>query len=764
MDESGENFEILNFKRTLMSNSGQEPSIGASQVSRRNTTSQELNVGLSKQFLNPTENITAVEISNEKQATKEIKNIIAKFKENMHWSDQFQLVQQLMAIVKGGAAKYQGFADEISGLLTMLTFCVNNLRSTLVKHGCLCIACLAQSLKEKFDPLTEPLISALIVPTMHGTSVIAKSCRFSIREIINNVFTKRTLLCILSFSNSKSSEHRNIVADSLKDVAFSWPRNLINSNIKQIEQAVKALTNDATKDTRAIAKSALEIFENNGYITPTENKSSRKFQEDKTEIIQFVKLEPPIRPKYSSPQKNTKHTSSEEITQINISSLDLSKKSLSKSKVKLITEENPTELVKISKITNDPTSIKDNAQLIVDTLMKYIKSKEIDELTTSFNLLDKVIGIIFQSFEGQLKELVEEIVDKSEHTSFQISKVASNLLNSIPSIFNCADLLKISFDLQPSRALISFVSVTIRKDPSLIEDDEIAEMILKLCCKVNEKINETRTNATISTIVNEIQSKNTDVFVTFLNTADKRYIDILNNLKLVPSTPIKTTPKKTKIIQQSSVQFKEIPQQKTETISSSSYAPAPLRSSFKITTTSQPKVEHKTTILSPTRIIENYFEKLMKTDDKQQALIELANSYSTNKVYSLDHLRIFSKLIRTEFQAEVQSCLENVISFADTYTLMSDCLGIFFMSPNTETIDTLSYILQKTSKTITNEKAQLIFSQLSDCVNSEDPEMRLATVKCIAATIKNVGCDVNQSLTSFTPVQTKLVQYYYNKL
>ncbi|EAY16733.1 hypothetical protein TVAG_067380 [Trichomonas vaginalis G3] len=755
-----------------MSGNAQELSLSSSQIFRRGISSQEINIGLSQQFLNPAESINPIEISNEKQANKEITSIISKFKENLDWSDQLQLIQQTMSIVKGGAYKYQGFVDEISGLLTMLKFGVNNLRSTLVKNSCLCIAFLAQSLKEKFDSITEPIISALIVPTMHGTSVIAKSCRFAIREIVNNVYTKRTLLSILNYTNSKSSEHRNIVADSLKDIAFSWPRNIILSNIKQIEHSVKTLTNDATKDTRVFAKSALEIFENNQYIqATTEVKNSRKFQEDKTEVIQFTRLEPPIRPKFSSPQKNLKQKETE-IEDKTTVSIDLSKKTLSKSRIRqtsddsinksfTLTQDEINDLAKVNKLSKNITSIKDNATFIIETLLNYINSNEIDEIILSITLIEKVLGIIYIQFEKYLSQLIPCILEKSDHISYQISKSASNIMNTIPSLYNCDDLIKIAADQRVSKALLLFISQIMRKDAKINADYDTISKLINIMCQLFEKFNETKTILIITSILTEIQSKYPQEFSKYVETADEKNIKALNTLKITQTVKISTENNST-LTTKFSQHFRE-QIAKRQSLETSNYAPAPTRSSFKKSNVDKTQQETKTVQIIKNPSTDLIISKIKETEDKREHLTSLADAIKEENTYSLDLMKLLISLKRTEFYKETEICFDSILNSCDNFLVVNDCLSQFFLTPDVVHIDSLYYLLYKTTKTLVDDKPTLLLKQLSDFSVSDDPEMRMMSVKCIAALQKNIECDSSFISSQIGPVQARLVQYYFNK-
>ena len=272
---------------------------------RKGSSYVDLSATISDMYQNPGEKIVANQMNSEKQAVKEIKEIISKFKSSTEWDDKMALCQQLMADVKGGACNYPLFVQEIPGLVPMLSHCVQNLRSTLVKYGCLCIVQLAQTLQEKFDSTASTLIGVLFPPTTHATAIIACSCKCTILAIVKHCQGKFVMNSILSAAASKSQDQRNIVAQSLVEICSSWPKGVIIQNIKQIEQALISLCNDAGVDARVLAKSAYDSLLSRNIIKaiPAAALSSQKTKTTETKRLSTQ----PTRQKWSSPQKKTKH-------------------------------------------------------------------------------------------------------------------------------------------------------------------------------------------------------------------------------------------------------------------------------------------------------------------------------------------------------------------------------------------------------------------------------------------------------------------------
>ena len=170
--------------------------------------------GISKAFNNMldsiSENIEVIEVTNEKNATKETTSLLSKFETSKDWADQLSAIQRGMSLVQGGICDYSVFTNQLIKIATYLIPCVSNIRSTLVKYSCLYIAQLAKKLKDKFEFSAEALIPTLFQCTTNATKIISNSCKQTILVIVRNCQSRMILSSLTSEIDSKSQVHRNI--------------------------------------------------------------------------------------------------------------------------------------------------------------------------------------------------------------------------------------------------------------------------------------------------------------------------------------------------------------------------------------------------------------------------------------------------------------------------------------------------------------------------------------------------------------------------
>ena len=596
---------------------------GNAPTFRKGSSYVDLSATISEMYEDPAEKIIANPINSEKQALKEIRDIISKFQLAKEWDDQMALCQQLMSDVKGGACNYPLFVQEIPGLVPMLSYCVQNFRSTLVKFGCLSIVHLAQTLQEKFDSTASTLIGKLFPPTTHGTAIIACSCKCTILAIVKHCQGKFVLNAILSSAQSKSQDQRNIVSQGLLEVCSSWQKGIILQNIKQIEQALTQLSNDAGYDARISAKSAFDSLLSRNIIKaiPDSVLASQKAKQAETRRVSAQ----PTRQKWSSPQKKTKRKTGfeeesktmvfklsnnlleETVQQTNTTTTNnnsTNRNSLTTSSKPVIQQKTKEQEIisNIRKYKVDPQLLKDNSNYVAEGLITCLKSNNEEEVLSALCLLNEVIDMLSASFIIYLDNLVNDILKYSQSQRFLLSQNASSLLTKLPSYFDGDSLLQITFLCEPSNQLLILFQSILRKDQNVLKKKENCINLLRIICitSINNQ-NETRYKAISLTIIENIKKYNQDAFQDFLENSEPQMKEAMQKLSITFS-PMKKKPQQsqqqqntvtfTPKISATNVQFSELNEENERTITTLSNTPTSAIKSIDGTQTSPIKVQY----------------------------------------------------------------------------------------------------------------------------------------------------------------------------
>jgi hypothetical protein len=194
------------------------------------------------------------------QALGQLDAIAKQMAPENEWSVQTDAMTKVMALINGGALKYEQFVHDLARIGPALLDATQNLRSSLVKSSCLLLSHLARELGPRFDIMGEALFP-LSNQTSNGTQIIAESCRFTILTICTHCQTKRVLGSILELSRLKSSSNRQISAEALCIILANWTsKGIIDSHSSKICDAIERLLRDANQETRGIARRATNLL------------------------------------------------------------------------------------------------------------------------------------------------------------------------------------------------------------------------------------------------------------------------------------------------------------------------------------------------------------------------------------------------------------------------------------------------------------------------------------------------------------------------
>ena len=205
------------------------------------------------EFENAGNDIEPIEVTSESEAEKFIEELTQKIDKSQEWDVQVSAINKGMALVNGGALKFDNFRKNLINLYHGLIDAATNLRSALLKQSCLFISQLARETGNQFD-LIGDFIGPLSASLAHGTQVIADSCKFTIISIARNVQTRKTLLSIFDLCKSRGAVQRSVAAECLSIASSEWPPEIIASKEATFKENVEKLLSDASSETRVFAR------------------------------------------------------------------------------------------------------------------------------------------------------------------------------------------------------------------------------------------------------------------------------------------------------------------------------------------------------------------------------------------------------------------------------------------------------------------------------------------------------------------------------
>ena len=894
--------------------------------------------GISKAFNNMldsiSENIEVIEVTNEKNATKETTSLLSKFETSKDWADQLSAIQRGMSLVQGGICDYSVFTNQLIKIATYLIPCVSNIRSTLVKYSCLYIAQLAKKLKDKFEFSAEALIPTLFQCTTNATKIISNSCKQTILVIVRNCQSRMILSSLTSEIDSKSQVHRNIVCESLQIIINDWKQLIVQNCFKKIEKCLNLFVNDAGFEAREITRNNIQIYivkfperksillnqldsknkqkfidntvtnktkspeqfpvpirplepywEKESYIEETQNnikqnneektnnfkymikspiknndnykrnkaksptqfhnittkqnknkklnfdqraettldlsnlyktkidallnnssKTSQKTSENKLiyspdketskqsmnnssssliydsvnkspyEKIQFnknktttiSKLRKPTKigfyenedinnvPNYEIEQtkpvsilKNKKETKvqetkneNEDINNVPNYEIEQTKpvsilKNKKETKVQETKNENELQFVykeynenifidSIRKARTESNNfiIEKNANDIADGFIHCFKSTNENILISSFNLILEVLPIISYAFSYYLDDLITVLLDKANQTKSRISLNASAVLRAISTEYSGEILLFIGLKCPPTPPLLSFAANIVRKNESVLSQNEISKELLTVCCAVYESTNEQKFSALSVGLLNKIKEINPNVFQAFANSVDDDWRNLLRSLHLYVSN---------------------------ESISDGNKLPIRVFPQLQKIENSEQKLE-------------SILHLIDENKNKYEPILTLQQFFEETKgKYFIPAIPYLVGLIRSSYYTEIENCVLTLTKTGYSTSLMNETINYFITDPSTSSVNLLSLIIKGSKSKDLTPRIQEIIDKLLPLLSSKSAEVRKAAVFCFVEMRSIIGKSFDTEIEKLPSISRKMIFFFYNK-
>ena len=199
-------------------------------------------------------------ISSERELLQEMEVIGEQLRNKFEWSVRQTALRRLQALVLGGAADFQVFADQLRGILDLLVTQSSELRSSLVKDTCKLVELLVAHMRDSFEPFVDVFLPALLKNTVVTIAVISCSSHHAILNVLSQVPTIKCLERLLAGLSSRSSTMRTRCAEYLSLLFERMPvcpeseRNPLQRHVDTVCAALRAALSDSNSEARAYAR------------------------------------------------------------------------------------------------------------------------------------------------------------------------------------------------------------------------------------------------------------------------------------------------------------------------------------------------------------------------------------------------------------------------------------------------------------------------------------------------------------------------------
>ncbi|XP_012939187.1 CLIP-associating protein 1-A, partial [Aplysia californica] len=198
-------------------------------------------------------------------SSRDVQEQIMKVKEvlsdpNVTWEKRIDHIKMVRSLILSGAADYDDFFQSLRMLESAFILVVKDLRSQVVREGCITIAYMSQQLGTKFDHFAEAVLPSLINLIPNSAKVMATSGTVCIRFIMQFVHTNRLIPIVTANLTSKSNIIRRFSCEFVNQILHSWPTHSLEKHIAILQDAIKRGISDADSEARAHSRKAFWGF------------------------------------------------------------------------------------------------------------------------------------------------------------------------------------------------------------------------------------------------------------------------------------------------------------------------------------------------------------------------------------------------------------------------------------------------------------------------------------------------------------------------
>jgi hypothetical protein len=389
-----------------------------------------------------------------------IQQILSAYRQSKDWDSRVEAIKQAMAIVKGGAANFISFVRQVDKLIPILSDCIVNLRSPLVKYACLLITELCFKLQDQFAIPVLPLIPTLFRPTANGTQIIADSCKLAILAIARHCASRKVLQAIIDVNSSKSSVQRAIVSNAIFLIVTSWDVEFLAESFTVLERVLLLLLSDPSPEARKFARDAFRRLSD---LFP--DKSQRLFgQLDVRQKSSFEDVRRPAR-RSASVESRRRH---QVLPQNGFSGAVTGR------------EGEYVNYLRQLILQGETQQIRDGQGEMARNLIAAMFDGSPTLLTSALALLDDLLGLVPDAFTAHLEPLLRILLRDSAKTR----DVAERLLGGLAVKFPRQQLLVNALASPDSVPLLKFIGALLEGDRNLMNRGNCRRVIglcLSLC-------------------------------------------------------------------------------------------------------------------------------------------------------------------------------------------------------------------------------------------------------------------------------------------
>ncbi|XP_038058526.1 CLIP-associating protein 1-like isoform X3 [Patiria miniata] len=212
-------------------------------------------------FYNSFEDVPNVTIFSNRSLEEELNKLNEIMKdEKADWEVRTNALKKLRSYFIAGAPDYDCFLPCLRILEEALVFSVKDLRSQVVREGCITLAFFSVKLGRQFDHVAETLLPPLFNLLQNTVKVMATSGSVCLGIILKHNHSTRLIPIFKHNITSKSTAIRRQSCQFLLNILTDWETHSLEKHVNILSDCVHKGIEDADSEARAISRKAFWKF------------------------------------------------------------------------------------------------------------------------------------------------------------------------------------------------------------------------------------------------------------------------------------------------------------------------------------------------------------------------------------------------------------------------------------------------------------------------------------------------------------------------
>ncbi|KAM4705077.1 CLIP-associating protein 2 [Rhinophrynus dorsalis] len=208
-------------------------------------------------FVKAFTDVPVVQIYSSRELEETLNKIREILSDDKHdWDQRANALKKVRSLLVAGAAEYDCFFQHLRLLDGSFKLSVKDLRSQVVREGCITVAHLSTVLGNKFDHGAESIVPTLFNLVPNSAKIMATSGCAAIRIIIRHTHVPRLIPLITSNCTSKSVAVRRRCFEFLDMLLQEWQTHSLERHVAVLVDTIKKGMHDADAEARVEARNA----------------------------------------------------------------------------------------------------------------------------------------------------------------------------------------------------------------------------------------------------------------------------------------------------------------------------------------------------------------------------------------------------------------------------------------------------------------------------------------------------------------------------